>query len=87
VGGHQATDVPTATHADGWENIFQGQLTIGLDLEAMKQVFGSLPRCRVAMETGTHSPRVSRLLTALGHEVIVAHAQKGAFNHQEPAKR
>ena len=27
------------------------------------------------METGTRSPGVSRLLTALGHEVIVAHAQ------------
>jgi transposase len=44
--------------------------------EAMKQVFGSMPRCRIAMETGTHSPWVSRLLTALGHEVIVGHAQK-----------
>src|SRR5215475_807908 len=44
--------------------------------EAMKQVFGSMPRCRMAMETGTHSPWVSRLLTALGHEVIVGHAQK-----------
>ena len=55
--------------------------------EAMKQVFGSMPRCRMAMETGTHSPWVSRLLTALGHEVIVAHAQKGALDHQEPAKR
>ena len=44
--------------------------------EAMKQVFGRLPRSRIAMETGTHSPWVSRLLTALGHEVIVAHAQK-----------
>jgi transposase len=42
----------------------------------VKQVFGSLPRCRIAMETGTHSPWVSRLLTALGHEVIVGHAQK-----------
>jgi transposase len=84
------------------KNIFDGQITIGLDLgdrssaycvlneagqivlehklattpEAMKQVFGSLPRCRIAMETGTHSPWVSRLLTALGHEVIVGHAQK-----------
>ena len=44
--------------------------------EAMKQVFGSMPRCRMAMETGTHSPWVIRLLTALGNEVIVAHAQK-----------
>jgi transposase len=30
----------------------------------------------MALETGTHSPWVSRLLTELGHEVIVAHAQK-----------
>ena len=44
--------------------------------EAMKQVFGSMPRCRMAMETGTHSPWVSRLLAELGHEVIVGHAQK-----------
>src|SRR5260370_42356284 len=28
------------------------------------------------METGTHSPWVSGLLTELGHKVIVAHAQK-----------
>jgi transposase len=30
----------------------------------------------MALETGTHSPWLSRLLTQLGHEVIVAHAQK-----------
>ena len=84
------------------ENIFKGQLTIGLDLgdrfssycvlneageilleqkvattpEAMKLTFGRMPRSRIAMETGTHSPWLSRLLTALGQEVIVAHAQK-----------
>ena len=44
--------------------------------EATKQTFGRMPRSRVAMETGTHSPWVSRVLTELGHEVIVAHAQK-----------
>lgn len=44
--------------------------------EAMKQVFGSMPGSRIAMETGTHSPWVSRLLAELGHEVIVAHASK-----------
>jgi transposase len=44
--------------------------------EAMRQVFGSMPQCRIAMETGTHSPWVSRLLTMLGHEVIVGHAPK-----------
>jgi len=44
--------------------------------EAMKQTFGKIPRSLIAMETGTHSPWVSRLLTELGYEVIVAHAQK-----------
>jgi transposase len=44
--------------------------------EAMKQTFARIPRSRIAMETGTHSPWASRLLTQLGHEVIVAHAQK-----------
>jgi len=68
------------------KTIFEGQLTIGLDLgdrssaycilneageivlehklattlEAMKQGFGSMSRCHIAMETGTHSPWVSR---------------------------
>src|SRR5262244_3097364 len=44
--------------------------------EAMKQTFAKIPRSRIAIETGTHSPWVSRLLTQLGNEVIVAHAQK-----------
>src|ERR1700676_5469841 len=44
--------------------------------EAMKQTFGKILRSLIALETGTHSPWVSRLLTELGYEVIVAHAQK-----------
>ena len=61
------------------KNIFEGQLTIGLDLgdrssaycvlneageivlehklattPAVKRVFASMQRCRIAMETGTH---------------------------------
>src|ERR1700694_3016743 len=43
--------------------------------QAMKQVFGAIPSSRVALETGAHSPWVSRQLTQLGHEVIVAHAR------------
>jgi transposase len=44
--------------------------------EAMKQTFARIPRSLIALETGTHSPWVSRLLTQVGHEVLVAHAQK-----------
>ena len=42
---------------------------------ATKETLGRMPRSRIAMETGTHSPWVSRVLTELGHEVIVAHAR------------
>src|ERR1035437_8132108 len=38
--------------------------------KAMKEVFGGMPRSRIALETGTHSPWVSRVLSELGHEVI-----------------
>ena len=41
----------------------------------MRRAFEKMPRSRIALETGTHSPWVSRLLTELGHEVIVAHAR------------
>jgi len=44
--------------------------------KAMREGFGKMPRNRVALETGMHSPWVSRLLAELGHEVIVAHARK-----------
>jgi transposase len=49
---------------------------LGTTPKAMKEVFGGIPRCRIALETGMHSPWISRLLTTLGHEVIVAHARK-----------
>ena len=48
---------------------------LGTTPKAMKEVFGKLPRSRIALETGMHSPWVSRLLSELGHEVIVAHAR------------
>jgi transposase len=44
--------------------------------KALREVFGAVPRSRIALETGTHSPWISRLLSDLGHEVIVAHARK-----------
>jgi transposase len=41
----------------------------------IRQVFSGIPRCRIALETGTHSPWLSRQLAQMGHEVIVAHAR------------
>jgi len=43
--------------------------------KALKEMFGKMPCSRVALETGMHSPWMSRRLSELGHEVIVAHAR------------
>lgn len=43
--------------------------------KAIGEIFGAMPRSRIALETGTHSPWVSRLLSEFGHETIVAHAR------------
>jgi transposase len=44
--------------------------------KGMAQTFGSMKRCRIAIEVGTHSPWVSRWLSGMGHEVIVANARQ-----------
>ena len=49
---------------------------VGTSGQGLREVFGALPRSRVALEIGTHSPWISRLLRQLGHEVIVANARK-----------
>jgi transposase len=44
--------------------------------EAIRRRFASEPSLRIAIETGTHSPWVSRLLEECGHEILVANARK-----------
>jgi hypothetical protein len=43
---------------------------------AFARYFEARPATRVALETGTHSPWISRLLRKCGHEVVVANARK-----------
>jgi transposase len=54
--------------------------------KALGPVFGALPRCRIALEVGTHSPWVSRLLKSMGHEVIVANARQVKLISQSSRK-
>jgi transposase len=44
--------------------------------EAFRRRFASEQPMRIAIETGTHSPWVSRLLEECGHEVLVANSRK-----------
>jgi transposase len=57
-----------------------GQLIEGSRLrttpEAMRRRFDSERPLHIAIEVGTHSPWVNRLLTECGHEVLVANPRK-----------
>ena len=52
-----------------------GEHNLPTTAKGIDEVFHRIPRSRIALETGTHSPWVSRQLARLGHEVIVAHAR------------
>ena len=52
------------------------EASVATTKKAMTQVFATMKRCRIAIEVGTHSPWVSRLLKSFGHEVIVANARQ-----------
>jgi transposase len=58
----------------GVEPLSEGR--VATTKKAMTQKFAGMRRCRVALEVGTHSPWLSRLLTRLGFEVIVANARQ-----------
>ena len=54
--------------------------------EAFERRFGSERPLKIAVEVGTHSPWVSRLLKRLGHEVLVANARKVRLIYAEGRK-
>ncbi len=58
------------------ENEEQWEGSVATTKKAMTQKFAGMRRCRIAMEVGTHSPWLSRLLTRLGFEIIVANARQ-----------
>jgi transposase len=53
---------------------------------AMRKQFDGRGSSRVALEAGTHSPWVSRLLAELGHEVLVANPRKLRMIYQSDSK-
>jgi transposase len=48
----------------------------GTTKASISKAFGSIPRCRVTIEVGTHSPWVSRLLRGFDHEVVIANPRQ-----------
>jgi transposase len=52
------------------------EFTIINHAKEIERLAEAYPRARVALEVGTHSPWISRLLTAKGLDVVVANARK-----------
>lgn len=79
---------------DRWSEICaidpQGRVTqrtrVRTTAPAIREYFACLAGATVAIETGTHSPWVSRLLTACGLEVTVANAREVRKIHQSDRK-
>lgn len=68
------------------EGTVEEEGSVAMTKKAMLQAFGGRPRCRIAVEVGTHSPWVSRLLSSLGYEVIVANARQVKLISQSSRK-
>lgn len=60
--------------------------SVGTTKKALAQKYGAMRRSRIAVEVGTHSPWVSRLLKSFGHEVIVANARQVKLISQSSRK-
>jgi hypothetical protein len=57
------------------EGVISAEGSVLTKESALRSEFEGKPRMRIALEAGSHSPWISRLLAELGHEVIVANAR------------
>ena len=70
---------------DAKGNIF-AEGTLATTQAGLSELFSQIPRCRIAIEVGTHSPWVCALLKGHGDEVIVANPRKMESIHKNRRK-
>jgi len=63
-----------------------GEGKLALSPTGLSKIFARRKPTRIAIEAGTHSPWVSRLLNELGHEVIVANPRQVKLISQSYSK-
>jgi transposase len=69
---------------DSGEVIEEGR--IPTNTKAFQRRFSDAEPMRIAIETGTHSPWISRMLEECGHEILVANARKVRLIYGEGRK-
>ncbi|MGH7378371.1 MAG: IS110 family transposase, partial [Candidatus Methylomirabilales bacterium] len=60
--------------------------SVATDREGLAEGLRGMPRCRVVLETGTHTPWVAAHLAVLGHEPLVVNARDLAFIYRSTRK-
>jgi transposase len=70
---------------DAKGNIF-AEGTLATTQAELSELFSSIPKCRIAIEVGTHSPWVCSLMKSHGHEVFVANPRKVEAIHKNRRK-
>jgi len=63
------------TVLDGRGNLVETDTVTNTE-KAIRKMFGTMGPCLVAIEAGTHSPWISRVLEGLGHKVLVGNPRK-----------
>jgi len=63
-----------------------GQERVKTTESELRKVFGAMKPTTIAIEVATHSSWVSRVLSSLGHTVVVANARKVALIHRNKRK-
>jgi hypothetical protein len=71
---------------DAKGNIF-AEGTLATAQAELNELFSSIPKCRIAIEVGTHSPWICALLKSHAHEVIVANPRKVEAIHKNKRKK
>ena len=73
-------------HVINEEGEFIEETRIPSTIRALEQEFGQCAPMRIAIEVGSHSRWVSRMLPEYGHEVVVANACKLRLIYKNPRK-
>lgn len=85
VGLDVSDDVITVRSVDAAGQLF-AEPCLRTTRASVEKRFREVAPCRVVLEVGTHSPWLSRVLAACGHEVLVANTRKLRAISQNPTK-
>lgn len=84
--GMDISDRYTQVYVVDADGAFVEECRLRTTAPALQRWGAARPPMRVVLEVGTHSPWVSRLLAAAGHEVLVANARKLRLIYQSDRK-